>query len=424
MKRLTLVPGLLILLGIAACQDADSPAEPASPAFDLQQASSPRVITWDDRLAAIDVPGFAGFYTDDAGQLVVRSVNGDVDRSAMADRLSQLRAVTAADLPTDFRVEGADYAFVDLQRWRIKMRSLLPLPDVNSLSIDDAANRIALGITPGASTTALIAQLERLDVPVDAVTFKDQEPAYLTATLRDKVRDTVGGLKIQNDAEQVCTMGFNAFWGADRVFITNSHCTDGRGGVQGGEYYQPTCDSEECTEMRGPWVPPGNVVGVELKDPAWWVGCDGENFCRYSDSAIIDYYRGVGSDLGEIARTTGWGSITISTTTPRWIITGEQAMMVDQVAHRVGQRNGYRYGDVEDTCDDIDIGDYTTLCSVRYDVGGSTGDSGAPVFRVISSNNVSLVGINFASSATKSWFSPISQIRQELETPLNSLVTY
>ncbi len=67
MKRLTLVPGLLILLGIAACQDADSPAEPASPAFDLQEASSPRVITWDDRLAAIDVPGFAGFYTDDAG---------------------------------------------------------------------------------------------------------------------------------------------------------------------------------------------------------------------------------------------------------------------------------------------------------------------------------------------------------------------
>ncbi|MFO7587327.1 MAG: hypothetical protein R6X22_04570 [Gemmatimonadota bacterium] len=307
----------------------------------------------------------------------------------------------------------------------MKLRSLLSRADVNTLRIEDAANRIAIGIMPGSSATALVSEIERLGVPLDAVIYEEVEPIHFDATLRDKVRYTVGGLEISNETDQVCTMGFNAYWGPSRVFITASHCTNGMGGVQGDEYFQPQdTGALEGPMTLGPWVPPGYEVGVERKDPAWTLGCDGDYLCRYSDSAIVEYYTGVGSDYGELARTTGIGSITISTTTPRWHITGEQALLASQVAHRVGRTSGYQTGEVEDSCDDVEIGGYKVLCSVRYGVGSSSGDSGAPVFRIVSSSNVKLAGIHFASNSTTSWFSPISQIRQELETPLYPLTTY
>lgn len=423
MRQLTLVFGLLILLGIAACQDADSPAGPSSPAFDLQEASSGKVVTIDDRLAALDAPGFAGLYYDESGQLVVRSVDPNIDRSMLTDRLNQFQAEARISLAADFRIESADYTFADLVRWRRQVFDLLNLPEVHSLDVDEVANRVAVGLVPGADRVGVAQEVERLGVPAAAVVLQDLEPSSLNQTIRQKVRDTVGGLMIENKYH-ACTMGFNAFWGADRVFITASHCTNGQGGVQGDKYYQPYCDPPECNNMRGPSVPPGNVVGVELADPEWTMWCDGELFCRYSDSAIIDYYRGVGSDLGEIARTTGVGSLTISTTTPRWHIIGEQALLVNQNAHHVGAMKGYRYGPVTKTCEHVTIDDHKYLCSIRYTAISDGGDSGAPVFRVVSSSNVKLVGVLYGGNATTTLASSISSIRQELETPLKSLTTY
>lgn len=424
MRKLALVPGFLILLAGVACQDADSPAGPTSPSLDLQQTSSARVITWDDRLAAVDVPGFAGLYEDETGQTVVRSTDPNTDRATLASRLGQLQTETGVIMAADFRIETAEFEFADLAHWRIQMRRLLALDEVHSLDIDEVANRIAVGVLPGADRTAVAEGIKLLGVPSAAVVVREREPSRLNQTIRQKVRDTVGGLMFQNKFHGGCTLGFNAFWGADRVFVTASHCTNGMGGVQGHNYYQPTCDAPECGAARGPQEPPGNLVGVEIHDPEWQMGCDGELFCRYSDSAIIDYHRGVGSDLGEIARTTGVGSITISTTNPRWYIVGEQAMLVNQVAHHVGSEEGCRYGPVTNTCEDVDIGDYSFLCSLRYTAISDGGDSGAPVFRVVSSTNVKLVGILYGGDATTTLASPISQIRQELETPLNALTTY
>ncbi len=416
---------VILAIGCAGCQNGDSPAEPIPIALDRESARPPQVVTWDDRLAAFDVDGFAGLYQDSAGELVVQTTDLGIDRIRVSDRISELKAHTGANLGVGFRVEAADYAFADLQRWRVSMRQLLSHPDVNSLRIDDEANRISLGLAPNASVAALATLVGELGVPVEAVVFSDVEPIHFDTTLREKVRDTVGGLEIANEAGQVCSLGFNAVWGAHRVFVTASHCTNGMGGVQGDKYFQPEDTVSASGPMtRGPWVPPGYDVGVEQHDPIWTMNCGGEYFCRYSDSAIVDYYTGVGSDLGEIARTAGIGSITISTSSPRWYIVGEEAMLTNQLANRVGRTTGHRAGLVKDTCDDVIIDEYVILCSVKYGVGSQGGDSGAPVFRIVGSQDVKLAGIHFASTSSDSWYSPIAQIRQELETALYPLTTY
>lgn len=430
---------ILSALAVAAC-DSGTPQEPdhvGLPADD-RSVQLVTVATFDDLLAAVGVEGFAGFYVDSTGVLVVRSTDPGLDMVRLLGDLARTDDALlelSADLNSaPARVELADYSTKSLVHWRSKARLLLGYPGILTIDVNEVSNRVEIGIVSGTDRGVLKRELTKLNVPSEAVSLVDREPPtllhgrsdYMVGNIRGKIRPVVGGLQMTPPVGPVCTLGFNALWGATRVGVTNSHCTQGQGGVQSGEYFQPQDDGGGAQAVPlGPWIPPNDVIGVEVADPAWWsCGLLGLQRCRYSDAALIAFYGGVASDLGEIARTAGIGSSSIHPTSPRWIITGETAMLVGQTAHHVGRSTGYQQGVVTNTCIDVVFGSYVWLCSTRYATGTLGGDSGAPVFRVVGSGNVRLAGILFGGGTDVAYFSPISQIRQELQTPVQPLVTH
>jgi hypothetical protein len=428
-SRSHLVLTFLSAFVLGACADSDLPQEPVEDVPDASQlnAVSKTIVTYDDHLAAIDVDGFAGLYVNDAGRAVVRSTRSDPDLSRLADAVSATLAAGQQVAPpgiTGAVVEPAQFTFKELFEWKKTIGTQLDDEAIVTLDANERTNRVEIGVLSGTDIDELRSRVVRLGVPENAISVVERGAVQFDQTLRDKVRDTVGGLRLVGPG--TCTLGFNANWGAERVLVTASHCTFGQGGVQAGEFFQPNIDTGGPAAF-GPWVPPGNVVGVEIADPVWEPCPPFGTPCRYSDAALIRYYGGVGSDLGKIAKTAGVGSIQISSSTPRWTIVGEEAMLPGQMAHRVGQTTGYQFGEVAGTCVDVTTtSGFRVLCSTTYDASSAGGDSGSPVFRVVGSNSARLAGIHWGNTLPNgpSWFSPIALIRQELETSLQPLTTH
>ena len=165
------------------------------------------------------------------------------------------------------------------------------------------------------------------------------EPIHFAATLRDKVTPRRGGLQISSGAG-ICTLGFNTLRVSGlilvRSFITASHCTNVRGGVEGTQFHQPA---------------PSNLIGTEAADPAFFTGfpCPVARRCRFSDAARVRYATGVSSDLGGIARTTSRsvadGPITINAANPFFNITAELSPVQGVQVNKVGRTTGWTYAE-------------------------------------------------------------------------------
>ncbi len=86
---------------------------------------------------------------------------------------------------------------------------------------------------------------------------------------------------------------------------------------------------------------------------------------------------------------------------------------------KVGRSTGKTKGDITHSCFEADDGtnnDWigTYLCQVQVDVRVLGGDSGSPVFKVRSGDNVTLVGILTHSNSSTYQFSPLGRIFLDL----------
>ena len=63
----------------------------------------------------------------------------------------------------------------------------------------------------------------------------------------------------------------------------------------------------------------------------------------------------------------------------------------------MGRSEGWTYGNVTQTCSDRSVinTNITYLCQIVADYGSAGGDSGAPVFEILSGDNVALLGIHW-----------------------------
>jgi hypothetical protein len=247
----------------------------------------------------------------------------------------------------------------------------------------------------------------RLDSPVETqsdTTLRNQQPAG----------EIQGGWLISPDG---CTLGFPALEpDSTEVFVINSHCTDVDWTDDGGDIGQPTASVQ--------------IIGWESNDPPLIPDsdpqCDDEDGCRHSDAALID--ASVPIQLGTIARTT-WssgtegasGSITIDHTTPTIPITGRRNYNIEnETLHKMGQKTGWTYGAVEDTCFDRQKNDWDEkmLCQDRVDYHSDDGDSGSPVFRYFSGGHAELRGIHWGRQehiqVYDAWMSDLEQIEKDL----------
>ena len=361
------------------------------------------------------VPGFGGLFKDDQGRLTVY-LSGGADDAA-------LRAGIAASLPdrdtdaSSIRVLKGDYSFSELVAWRAQARTVHAIPGVTLTDVDEASNRVRIGIETEDSRAAVEEALAGLGVPANAVAIEVTGGYVLTATLQNVIRPVTGGIQITFDCDSqscaVCTNGFPAIRSGVRGFVTCSHCTKIQGGSESTAEFQPS---------------PFRKIGTEIEDPLYFSGgiCPAGRVCRYSDSAFVKRKKHVRWRTGFIAHPDALGSLTISAITPTFRITSKTAVpMVGDSVNKIGRTTGWSQGLISFTCVDVNVTDtnLTLLCQDAADATVQGGDSGSPIIGnpVGATEDVSLYGILWGGNpaGTQFIFSRIANIESEL-TPLNT----
>lgn len=349
-----------------------------------------------------EIPGFAGFYVNDDGVLVVRLTNrahATQARALLRETALSLSG-TAQKAPSDeVIVQDAEFDFEELRWWRDQLRSQLGISGVTGMDADERANRVWIGVASEAMRGLLLSRAERLGIPGDALIIEQFASPPPLATLRDSIRPLPGGMLIAGALE--CTMTATGIHNqAGSGFLTASYCTDVRGTIEETEFFQPSSS--------------GEYIGYEVYDTPLWTGypCPSGRVCSYADAAFVQYLNAGTGEFGTIAQPASkctsncvdnMAALTISSTDPRWHIVSDYTGSIAQGIglQKVGMRTGWTSGLVTNTCYDWNDPDssVTRLCQVVVDGIAAHGDSGAPVVRFVAGggpNKVSLYGMLFA----------------------------
>ncbi len=397
-------------LALAVLLGASVAAVPGSAATVVRSTSAE--LLYDDALAEVGraVPGFAGTWVDaDTGELVV-SLTHPSGAAAGAARGELARLLDRSDL-AGLRVVArpARYSFGELKDWFDQATpEVLALAGTVSADVDERANVLRFGVEDlAASQAAVRAVADAHGVPAGAVVVEQVAP--VTAQLRDVNVPVVGGVEIGVVATgligAICTLGFPAVRGGVQGIVVNSHCTGTRGVVDNTVHQQPFG---------------GVPVGRETADPAHFTGgvCPAGRVCRYSDSAFSTLPAAALYNQGRIARPP-LGSLTWNGT-DTFRITSESAPVLGESLTKVGRTTGRSAGAVGQTCTTYNVSgsNITTICQGQAAYGSAPGDSGSPVFRIVSGTDVALRGIHWGSGGV---FSTIANIQRTSE--LGSVAT-
>jgi hypothetical protein len=297
---------------------------------------------------------------------------------------------------------------------------VLDVPGTVFADLDEANGRLLFGIEHGrAAAPAVRNALARLGIPESAYAIVETEPIYPVATLRDRHRPTVAGIQIHFGG-YLCSLGMNADDGTERSMITASHCTNVQGGVEGTQYYQPTSSNDPT------------VIATEVEDPPYFRGngCSKSKVCRYSDASRALYNPAVASTRGSIAQTSGANNGNLDLAALFTVTSQDNTTSsfgIGTTVNKVGRTTGWTQGNVTNTCVNTNVSGtrIQQLCQTFVQnpngavlVGG--GDSGSGVFRILSGNNVEMVGILWGGSGDGKLFvfSPLKQVRDEIG-PIN-----
>jgi hypothetical protein len=352
-------------------------------------------------------PGFGGMFVR-AGVLNVYLA--DHTQRAAASRAIEAAFGAEALRAGGVRYLGADYSFNQLKAWQQRANALFAVSGVVTTDVDEAANRVAVGVESASAARAVEKEVAAAGIPAAAVRIDVVGQIHALATLRDRVRPLVGGLQIRFDGF-LCTLSYNATHGTQGDgFVTNSHCTTNRGTVDGTLYYQPL---DQVADQ---------FIGTEVLDPPFFQrtnGCPRGRLCRWSDSAYASRASGVTATRGAIARTTGAnnGSLEIAGS---FSIGSELAgnSVVGTTLNKVGRTTGWTQGNVTNSCVDTGVSGsrFVMLCQDFVSAGVGGGDSGSPVFRIVGTNTVQLSGILWGgnSAGTSFVYSPMTNIEREL----------
>jgi hypothetical protein len=404
--RTTPVVVVMAVILSTACQDQSQPTAPNSLSDTPDLRQTDQTPSRDPLELGRKVPGFGGFYFDAEGapSVYLRDPSG---RAAVQAALAPFFQDQGLD-PSQLRVLRGDFDYNQLDDWFEKVSpAALAVPGAVSIDLDEASNRIRIGVEHASARTGVLNRVAAAGVPADAVVVEETEPIRSMATLRDKVRPVLGGLQI-HFSQYLCTLGFNATSSSGQnSFVTASHCTAKQGGTESTKYYQPLSSTS------------GSFIGTEVSDPTYFTGgkCPVGRKCRYSDAARASYASGVSFTRGRIEKTSSvnTGSITIN---GYFAIAGEGGGSVGGTANKVGRTTGWSRGSISTTCATYNVSgsNITLLCQNAVKARVQGGDSGSPVFLGSGSSSVTLAGILWGgnSSGTLFVYSPMSGIEREL----------
>ncbi len=160
------------------------------------------------------------------------------------------------------------------------------------------------------------------------------------------------------------------------AIVTATHCSYLWGTLDSTQYHQPVY---------------ANSIGFETLDYHWWeCGTYGDPpqplHCVYADANVVDVpVRETGTN--EIARTSS--GVDIDQANPAYYVLGEDsASYAGETVHMIGRTTGHTSGTIKKTCQDYKtfLTNHVVLCNDASDMDGQAGDSGAPVFKIDSSD--------------------------------------
>ncbi len=349
------ITGLAILAAVAACSDSGP-------------GTGPEPISLSRPLQAPDVgaltralPGFGGLFIDHGVPTVYLT---DLRQQGLAEQL--LGGFARARGATGIRVLAGRFAYGDLDKWFQQVSNeAFAQGSVVFVDLDEAANRVLVGVEPGASHANIHALAARLGVPAEALS-------------------------------------------GQASFVTASHCTDRQGGVEGTLYYQPLASTAN------------SFIGTEVADPKYFRNggvCPHGRKCRYSDASRAAYASGVPFALGGIAATTGPNDGSVTIAGPTLTINGNGGEVAGDVANKIGRTTGWTQGIITNTCVNTGVSgsNIVQLCQNFVSAGVGGGDSGSDVF-LQSGGGVRLLGVLWGgnSAGTQFVYSPIANVEQEL----------
>lgn len=396
------------IFGLSSC--SDDATQPAGPnASDLVTAPIQQGSADDPVSLARAVPGFGGFFLDEQGTPTVYLTdlrNRGAAAVALAPWFQQQQQAAAG-----MRVLPGRYAWQDLERWTAQATpEALAVPGAVFSDVDEAGNRVHIGVTNATTASRVRAVLAGLGIPAGAATVDIVKPIRQVATLRGAVRPVVAGVQI-NFPGFLCTLGFNATRSGVAGFVTASHCTNTQGGVESTPYWQPAQTTKPTQ------------IATETVDPAYkstLSGCPSGRRCRRSDASFAKYINGTSKTLGSIARTSSTSSTNL-TISGHWAVTGNatsSSFTVGSTVNKVGRTTGWSKGKVVATCVTVNVdgSNVTQLCQTVVNAKVGAGDSGSDVFSVTSGSNVKLDGVLWGGSSdgTQFVFSPFANITGEL----------
>jgi hypothetical protein len=414
------------LLAFATACNGDQLPEPGPQRPSLQPSDStsanlsarqqsPRTVDEEfDHAARTEVPGFAGYYLAEDGSPIVRLVDA---RHADAARRF-VRARNGGVPGREARVVAAEYDFSQLKGWRDRLQELVGRNGVHMLDVDERTNRVWVGVTDEGAAQALRAAARAAGVPYRALEVAVVPAAEFRADyLTDRFDVLWGGVQIDKTPGYggECTLGFMADWGWDKIFVTNSHCSQSYFAYDGGTLYQNN-------------AAPGNEIGVELHDRGYWEPC-GSLLCRYSDAAYIGRNGARYAPREEtyrIATTEFWaigGPATTKLVSPTQYPSGQSTPVVGRLTdaqlvvgafmEKIGRTSGATLGQITRSC--VQIG--RLLCQYEGDIYSAPGDSGSPIRQNDNNHGTLLAGILWGGPTNNyniTYFSPLSGIERDL----------
>jgi hypothetical protein len=400
---------------------------------------------------ANDEPSTAGFFLDAQGNLIVQTV--DSSRLNNATNAASRRVANGdIALPKKYQnariiARKAQYTFQQLSDWRdAVVDSVLGIGNgVSSVDLDEARNRVAIGILndePRGHTYA-VTRLTQLGIPLAAVILERDngtKPSYGTPvgrsasarrlvahTLIDTTDTLGGGFEVGIQSGKLCTVGIVGDLSGTRGYVTASHCSDQTWNLDYSRSFQP--DSTASVHR---------YLGHETVDPSGaacglFQGCD---YHRSSDGTWYTLDGSIPGRRGAIARpdpayrTSGsaGGSTTIYTGGSPWLnVWATSSYYVGETLDKIGMASGWTYGTVSASCVDHDYLEgglvYRVYCSGKASIWGHTGDSGAPVFIWDGAEGAIFIGLSYALDCSGScmqdavtYFTPFSSLETDLGT--------
>jgi hypothetical protein len=376
-----------------------------------------------DRIAREDIPGFGGFFFDENQNPVVYLVDLD-ERAAAETFVADVEARWALQ-HRDVIVRRADFDFTQLRQWRDRLGPLLTNDGVFTLDISESKNRVTVGVRDQRTAESVRDLATDLRIPAAAVVASIESPPAERqgVSVQDHQRPLRGGFQVQDhNPDWLCTLGINARYNGQRVFVTASHCSDVAHQLDGGSAYQQ-------------WVDDSRYIGYEIRDtdpiicaaPPWM-------YCRWSDASYYAVDDSVDYDFGRIGRTLGFfqlspGSLIIHDARPTFLITRrikKQDLYQGLWMNKVGRTSGWTRGPVTRTCITVWWEPFVKIrCNWEARLYSDSGDSGSPGFVAggtgqtwhESQADAGIFGILHGGpedDLTTTWFSPLEGVEQDL----------